>query len=113
MTNEFEKMILNAPQVDDWYEQRNIISGIVVDFIENNPACDGYDVKRVCEYENKFIQVIIFKAYGKIYFWMDAVEDGNVSVSHLEAIEDEMAYIIYTSTKSDKTPSIPKLLKFM
>lgn len=109
--NDFEHQISIAPKVEDWYDQRSILSEIVASFIKDT-NCTGYNIRRTNEIDKMFIQVVTFVVYQSAYFWIDYVIDGSVYISHLEKLENDMVIILYSS-HNEKNPIFPKLLKHL
>lgn len=99
-------MILCAPQIDDWYYQRNILAQIMECFSRNDNACCNVKTKHQSLTATDSIHIVSFEYKGLKYLWIDCLSGTNVYCSHLECIEGRNVQIIYAS--DDKlNPFIP------
>lgn len=99
----FEDALKNALANSDIYEQRKIITKIIMNYIN---AGNEYRMQKEKVIGNKKFSYTIFKLFGILYIWIDLYVDNLLESFRLDAVYDESTSFVLFSSKPNDDPQI-------
>lgn len=95
----FENALRNAPANSDIYEQRKIITKIIMNYIN---AGNEFRMQKDKVIGNKKFSYVVFRLFGILYIWIDLYVDNLLESFRLDAIYDDYtSFVLFSSTPND------------
>lgn len=109
--NPFEHAIKNAPASSDIFEQRKIITKIIMDYIN---AGNEYRRQKETILGNRKFSFVIFKLFTNLYIWTDFYEKNLLECFRLDVIYDEnTSFVLFSNMPNDEQIGVDMLMKII
>lgn len=108
--NPFEYAIKNAPYDSDIFEERKIITDIIMEYSK-------FGCKERCHKElnigNLKCNFYLFKLYDNWYLWIDSYENGLLESFRLDVVfNSNTSFVLFSNVSNDEQLPLPDILRF-